>query len=96
VLQLGHVFFGGRFLRERPRQHEFRFECGAACLDTAVEGRAHPPNRWVSDKPLDVRDDLSAIRLIPAPIKLLGNAPELDDEVAGEVPGLDLAAVFLP
>ena len=22
MLQLGHVFFGGRFLRERPGQHE--------------------------------------------------------------------------
>ena len=44
---------------------------------------------------MDARDDLTAIRLIPAPVKLLGNAPELDDEVAEEVPGLDLAAFFL-
>ena len=91
VLQLGHVFLGGRFLRERPRQHEFRFEYGGACLDTAVDG--HPPNRWVSDQPLDVRDDLTAIRLIPPPIKFLGNDPELDNEVAGQVLGLDLAAL---
>ena len=26
VLQLRHVLLGGRFLRERPRQHEFGFE----------------------------------------------------------------------
>ena len=33
VLQLRHVFFGGSFLRERPRQHVLGFEHRAAGLD---------------------------------------------------------------
>jgi hypothetical protein len=37
----------------------------------------------VPDQPLDVRVDLAGIRLIPAPIKLLGDTAKLDDEVAG-------------
>ena len=35
------------------------------------------------------------LRSIPAPVEVLGHSPELDDEVAGEVLRLDLAA-FLP
>ncbi len=48
------------------------------------------------DMPLHVGDDLPGIGLIPAPIELLGHHPELDDEVAGEVLWLDLAALFSP
>ena len=47
------------------------------------------------DLPLDVRDDLTGIGLVPAPVQLLGGEAELDDEVAGEVFRLDFAA-FLP
>ena len=50
----------------------------------------------MSDQPLDVRDDVASIRLIPAPIELLGNDPELNDKVTGQVLGLDLAAFFAP
>ena len=45
---------------------------------------------------LDVGDDLTGIGLVPAPIKVFGDRPELDDEVAGQVLRLDLAALFLP
>ena len=45
---------------------------------------------------LNVGDDLPGIGLVPAPVQLLGGGPELDDEVAGQVLGLDLAALFLP
>ena len=48
------------------------------------------------DLPLDVRDDLPGIGLIPAPVQVLGGEAELDDEVAGEVLRLDLAALFPP
>ena len=47
------------------------------------------------DPPLDVRDDLAGIALVPMPVEVLGHQAELDDEVAGEVLRLDLAA-FLP
>jgi hypothetical protein len=50
----------------------------------------------VSDVPLDVREDLAGIRLIPAPIQFLGRKPELNDEVARQVLRLYLAALFLP
>ena len=45
---------------------------------------------------MDVGDDLAGIGLIPAPIEVFGDGPELDDEVAGQVFRLDLAALFLP
>ena len=48
------------------------------------------------DPPLDVCDDLTGIALVPAPVEVLGDEAELDDEVAGEVLGLDLAALFSP
>jgi hypothetical protein len=52
-------------------------------LDAAVEGSAHPPDCWVADQPLDVRDDPAGIRLVPAPVQLLGDQAKLDDEVSG-------------
>jgi hypothetical protein len=45
---------------------------------------------------LDVDDDLPGIGLIPAPVQLLGCDPELDDEVAGEILRLGLAALLPP
>ena len=45
---------------------------------------------------LDIGDDLTGIGLVPAPVELLGGEPKLDDEVAGEVLRLDLAALLSP
>ena len=45
---------------------------------------------------LDVGDDLTGIGLVPASIEVLGHHPELDDEIAGQVLRLDLAALLLP
>ena len=67
----------------------------SAALHTAIEGRAHPAQHGMADWPLHVGDDLPGIGLIPAPIEILGHRPELDNEVAGEILRLDLAA-FLP
>ena len=50
----------------------------------------------MADAALDVGDDLSGIGLIPAPIKVLGYRPELDEEIAGLVLWLHLAPLFLP
>ena len=44
---------------------------------------------------LDVFEDLAGIALVPVPIERFGHEAKLDDEVAGEVLRLDLAA-FLP
>ena len=46
--------------------------------------------------PLDIRDDLTCIGLVPAPVQLLSGQAELDDEVAREVLRLDLPAFFPP
>ena len=60
--------------------------------------RASPPSTAapVLDMPLDVDDDLPGIDLIPAPIKVLGDRPKLDNEVAREVLRLDLTPLLPP
>ena len=45
---------------------------------------------------LDIGQDLPGIGLVPAPIEVLGDDPELDDEIAGEVLRRDLASLFAP
>ena len=96
MLQLGHILLGGGLLRERPRQHELRFEHRTAGLDPAVEGGAHPSDRRMPDLLLDVRDDLTDIGLVPAPVQLLCRQAQLDEEVAKEVLRLRLATLFAP
>jgi hypothetical protein len=50
----------------------------------------------VLDPPLDVLDGLAGVALVPAPVEVLGHGAELDDQVAGEVLRLDLAALLPP
>jgi hypothetical protein len=45
----------------------------------------------MSNLPLDVRDGLTRIDLVPPSVQLLRSQAELDDEVAGEVFRLDFA-----
>ena len=73
MLQLWRILFDRRFFRERPRQHELGLEDGLAPLYTAIEGGGHPAQHGMADLPLDVRDHLARIGLIPAPIKVLGH-----------------------
>jgi hypothetical protein len=40
------------------------------------------------------RDDPARLGLVPAPVKLLGGETELYDQIAGQVLGLDIAALF--
>ena len=46
--------------------------------------------------PLDIGDNLPRIGLVPAPVQVLGHHPELNQEIAGEILRLDLAALFPP
>jgi hypothetical protein len=78
--------------RKRPRQHEFGLKDRVAAMDPPVERRRHPTQRGVSDLFLDIGDDLAGIGLVPAPIEVLGDEPELDDEIAREVLRLDFAS----
>ena len=96
MLQLWRILFDRRFFREGPRQHEFRLEDGAGRFHPAVERRAHPVQGRVPDMPLHIDHLMTAIGLKPAPIKVFGHHPELDDEIAGQVLRLDLAALFPP
>ena len=50
----------------------------------------------MADLPLDVRNYLARIGLVPVPIKLLGHHPELDDEIVGQVLWFGLAALLTP
>jgi|GraSoiStandDraft_45_1057281.scaffolds.fasta_scaffold27806_2 hypothetical protein len=45
---------------------------------------------------LDVDHDLTGTGLVPAPIQFLGGNAELDDEIAGQVLGLDLSTLLPP
>ena len=65
-----------------------------SCL--AVQGSRHPPLDGVENPPLHIGDELAGVSLKPAPVQLLGRIAELDDQVAGQVLGLDLAAFFPP
>jgi hypothetical protein len=50
----------------------------------------------MQDEVLDVSDDVSRVGLIPTAIEVFCHQSELDDEVVGQVLGLDLAALFSP
>jgi hypothetical protein len=50
----------------------------------------------MKNPPLDSGDSLAAVALVPAPVELLGDAAELDDQVAGQVLRLGFAALFPP
>ena len=63
------------------RQHELGLEHRPGRLHHAVEGRGHPSQHGVSDMTLDVHDRLASIALEPAAVEVLGDRPELDEEV---------------
>jgi hypothetical protein len=46
--------------------------------------------------PLHVPDGMAGIAFIPSAIEVLGDGPELDDQIVGEILGLYLAALFPP
>jgi hypothetical protein len=96
VLQLRHVLFGGALLRKRPGQHEFGFEHRAAGVDEAVQRRRHPFDDRMLDPPLHGLDGLPGVALIPAPVEVLGNAAELDDQDVGKIFRLGLSSLLAP
>ena len=50
----------------------------------------------MTDAPLDIGKHLAGVRFVPAPIEVLCYDTELDDEIAGQVLWLNLAALFVP
>src|SRR5215831_3279265 len=63
-MDLGHVLFGGRLFRERPRQHELGFEDRPSPFDDAVEGRRHPRNGRVLHQALNISDGSAGVALM--------------------------------
>ena len=83
VLQLRHVLFGGGFFRERPGQHELGFEDRATGINQAIEGGRHPFDDGMQDPLLNVLDGLTGVALVPAPVEVLGDGAELDNQIVG-------------
>ena len=81
VLELGHVLLRRCLLRERPRQHEFRFEHCAGAFDHAVQRRRHPAEHRVAHPALDIFDHLPGRALVPLPVQGFGREPELDERL---------------
>ncbi len=46
--------------------------------------------------PLDVRDDLPGILLVPVPVQLLGDGAELDQELTRQIVRFEFAALLPP
>jgi hypothetical protein len=96
VLELGHILFGRSLLGERPGQHELGLEHRCGPLHDAVEGRRHPWNRRMLQAALDIGDAPAGVAFVPAPVELLGGAPELHDEIASQILRLTVASFLAP
>ena len=89
MLQLRHIFFGRALLGERPRQHELGLEHRPGGFDHAVEGGRHVADDGMPDPTLDVGEHLAGVAFEPVAVEGFGDDAELDNEVAGEVVGLE-------
>ena len=89
-------FSRGRLFRERPREHELGLEHGPGALDHAVQGGGQKPDHRVLHPPLNFRDDLAGVALVPMPIERFGSHPELHGEVARQVFRLGFTTFFAP
>src|SRR5690242_6200442 len=96
MLELRHMFFCGRFLREIPWQHELGFEYGARFLYATIKRCAHPLVDGVLNAPLHVLDGIAGAALVPGTLQVFGDTAQLSDELIAEVLGRDLAPFLLP
>jgi len=62
----------------------------------AVQRCRHPPQYRAPDLALNIGKNLTGIGLIPASVQVLSRNAKLDDQIARQVLGLDLAALFAP
>src|SRR6266446_9751334 len=90
------MLLGRGFLRERPREHELGLENRPAARDDAIKGRPHPPEHRMPEAMLDALDGLTGIALVPMTVESFCCETKLNDEVAGEVLRLRLAAFLAP
>src|SRR5689334_16100362 len=78
MLQLCHMLCGSSFFRKIPGQHEFGFENCPSFLYPTIECCGHPAVYRMKNLLLHVRNELTRIFLVPAPVQWFGNVPELD------------------
>src|SRR5579863_6219727 len=96
VLELGHMLFGRRLLRERPGQHKLGLKYPSTWTNQAIKGGSHPTVDRVVDPFLDATDSLAGVALVPSPVQVFGDAPELNDKVVGEILRLNLPSFLAP
>jgi hypothetical protein len=89
------IYFSAAASSER-RQHELGFEYRLGALYAAIKRSAHPAKHGMADLPLNIRNNLPCIGLVPAPIEVFGDYPQLDDKIAGQIRRFGLAALFAP
>ena len=89
-------FSAAALFGERPRQHELGLEHCPGGFDHAVDGGGHPAHDRMLHMALDIAEDLAGVAFEPVAVEGLGDDAELDDEIAGEVLGLDLTALLAP
>ena len=63
-------------------------------FDHAVDGGGHPAHDRMLHVALDIAEDLPRVAFEPVAVEGLGDHPELDDEVAGKVLGLDVTSLL--
>jgi hypothetical protein len=90
------MLFGGGFVREIPRQHEFGFEHGTSCFNPTVKGRGHPPVNLMKHPALHLSDSAASVLLVPLPVQVFRHRAKLYQEVSGKILRLDLAPLFPP
>ena len=91
--------FEGEILGERTNKFNSLMAADRQCCLSATG-----PTKWerydappgMPQEALDLFQSSASLPLEPAPIEVLGGAPELDKQVAGQVLRLDLAALFVP
>jgi hypothetical protein len=76
--------------------HELGLKDRFRTLDHAVKRGRHVGDDRMSDVALGRDHPSAGVALVPGPVELLGRAPELHNEVAGQVLGLSLAALLSP
>src|ERR1700724_2991385 len=86
----------GALLGEGPGQHELGFEYRAGRFDYSIKRGRHPLVDRMLDPLLRVRPGEAGAAFVPAPVKVLRDGPELDDQITREILRFALAALLLP
>ena len=90
------IYLSAAASSENDQGNELGFKDCPGRFDPSIERSRHPAQHRTAYLPLHIRKDLTSIGLIPASVQLLGGNAKLDDDIAGQVLRLDLAALLSP